>query len=178
MVPRLLRLCFIAWLLFFAAARSQAVVSYAVNLYNATGHRVELVNEKTRATWATIEPGHSKSLMYFDGVTLRCSGRQLHYTRVDPPKEYISTGLSSVTFKAQLGSDLRIYLLSPSSRPPVVQTPSQPKGFPLSPKTRRSNQTMQPAAGRRVVSLHFMKTIPLQFTFVSAADGLLFSSGP
>jgi hypothetical protein len=113
---RLLGFSLIASLLIFASAPSQAVVTYAINLHNASGQPVQLINEKTGASWATIAPGRSKSFMYFGGITLRCPGHQLHYTRVDPPKDYISTGLFSVSFKAQLASDLRIYLLRVSAR--------------------------------------------------------------
>jgi hypothetical protein len=145
---RLLRLNLIACFLISASASSQAVVIYAIDLHNASGRPVELINEKTGGSWATIAPGRSKSFMYFGGITLRCAGRQLHYTRVDPPKDYISTGLFSVSFKAQLAPDLRIYLLPVSARVPVAHLPSQPKDFPLLPVTRRSNQSLQPTADR------------------------------
>ena len=171
MTCRLLRSGLIACFLIFASASSQAIVTYAINLQNASGQPVQLISEKTGASCATIASGRSKSFMYWEGVTLRCAGRQLHYMRVDPPKDHISTGLFSVSFKAQLAPDLRIYLLPVSARVPVAHFPSQPKGFPLSPTTRRSNQAMQPTAGRRIVSLHFMKTRPLQLALAPASGG-------
>jgi hypothetical protein len=91
--------------------------------------------------------------MYYRGVALRSSGRLLYYTRVNPPKDYISPGLFSVSFKARLAPDLRIYLLFPSSPAPAVHPPSQPKGFPLSAVTRRYNQAMQPTAGHSAARL-------------------------
>jgi hypothetical protein len=37
--------------------------------------------------------------------------------------------------------------------------------------TKGSNQALQPTAGRRTASLHFMKTRPLQFTHALASGG-------
>jgi hypothetical protein len=128
------------------ALSTQAAVIYDINLYNASGHSVELLIKSSSRIWAMIPPGHSKAFAYYSGVSLRCSGRQLDYRRVDPPSDYISTGLFSTSFKAQLTPDFQIYLLPPSASPPVAQFPRQPKGFPLSPVTNRSNQSMKPVS--------------------------------
>ena len=67
--------------------------------------------------WAVrtkIPPNNAKTFSYYGGVALRCPGYQLTYTRVDQPTDYVSAGLSSVGFKAQLASDLKIYLLPTS----------------------------------------------------------------
>jgi hypothetical protein len=135
----LLRLTLLAGLLFVAATASHAIVIYEMKLYNASGRAVELVDKSTGRSWATIPPGRTKSFEYYEGVSLRCSGRQLSYTRVDPPSQYISVGLFSTSFKAQLGSDLRIYLLPPSVSAPLAHLPPQPNGFPLRPAKHGSN---------------------------------------
>jgi hypothetical protein len=46
-------------------------------------------------------------------------------------------------------------------------------GFHVEPtySRRQPNQAMQPTAGRRTVSLHFMKSLPLQVTLVFASGG-------
>jgi hypothetical protein len=145
----LVRLSLLAWLLFIAAVVSDAAMIYDVNLYNASGRSVDLMYMKTGGKWtkwATIPPGHSKTFSYYGGVALRDSARLLSYSRVDPPGDYISAGLFSVSFKAQLTPDLRIYLLPPSASFPWAHLPSQPKGFPLAPVTQRSNQAMQRTA--------------------------------
>ena len=126
---------------------------YEMKLFNASGRPVELLDKSTGKSWATIPPGHTKSFEYYKGVSLRCSGQQFTYTRVDPPSQYISVGLFSTSFKAQLGSDFRIYLLSRSLSPPADHLPPQPKGFPLRPASHGSNQLLQPTADRRTASV-------------------------
>ncbi len=110
---------------------ADGAVLYLVDLFNNIGRPIQLLDARTGSVWTAISPGESKGVMYWEGVTLRVSGRSLHFSRVDPPKEY-TRGLFSVTFKAQLNPDLRIYLLPPNSQPPVTHTPPQPRGFPLS----------------------------------------------
>ena len=144
----LLRFTLLAGLLFFAATTSHAVVIYEMKLFNASGQPVELLDKSTGKSWATIAPGRTKSFEYYEGVSLRCSGRQFTYMRVDPPSQYISVGLFSTSFKAQLGKDLRIYLLPPSLSPPATRIPPQPRGFPLRPVTHGSNHPMKPTANR------------------------------
>jgi hypothetical protein len=145
----LLRLTPLAGLLLFVATASHAVVIYEMKLYNASGRPVELVDRSTGKAWATIPAGRTKSFEYYEGVSLRCSGHQFTYTRIDPPSQYISVGLFSTSFKAQLASDFRIYLLPPAVSPPAVQLPPQPKGFPLRPATHGSNQALERTADRR-----------------------------
>ena len=147
------RLTLLAALLFFAATASDAVVIYEMKLFNASGRPVELLDKSTGKSWATIPPGRTKSFEYYEGVSLRCSGRQFTYRRVDPPSKYISAGLLSTSFKAQLGSDLRIYLLPPSLSPPAVHLPPQPKGFPLRPATHGPNQALQSTRLRRAAPM-------------------------
>src|SRR5713101_3265112 len=106
----------IAFSLFITCPRmTQGAVLYLIDLYNNCGCPVELVGVRTHSAWVTIKPATSKSFMYWEGITLRISGRQLHFNRVDPPKEY-TTGMSSVTFRAQLNPDLKIYVLLPGAR--------------------------------------------------------------
>jgi hypothetical protein len=131
------RVILVALVLCSLAASGLGAVIYDIDLYNATGHSIRLVDEKTGAAWASIEAGHSKKFAYYGGVTLQQSAQRLYFRRVDPPRNYISPGIFSVSFKAQLDPDLKIYLLPPSSRNPVSHIPSQPKGFPLSPVTRK-----------------------------------------
>jgi len=138
----LLRLTLLTGLLFFAATASHAVVIYEMKLFNASGRTVELLDKSTGKSWATIPPGRTKSFEYYEGVSLRCSGRQFTYTRVDPPSQYISVGLFSTSFKAQLTPDLKIYLLPPSVAAPAAHLPAQPKGFPLRAAAQRSNQAL------------------------------------
>jgi hypothetical protein len=117
---------------------AQSAMIYDISLYNASSHTVDLLYRKAGgkwALWATIAPNHAKTFSYYGGVALRCSGQQLVYSRVDPPRDYISAGLFSVGFRAQLSSDLRIYLLPPSVLPPAHHLPPQPAGFPLRPRT-------------------------------------------
>jgi hypothetical protein len=139
----LLRLTLLTGLLFFGATASHATVIYEMKLFNASGRTVELVDKSTAKNWATIPPGRTKSFEYYEGVSLRCSGRQFTYTRVDPPSQYISVGLFSTSFKAQLTPDLKIYLLPPSVAAPVAHLPAQPKNFPLRAATQRSNHAME-----------------------------------
>src|SRR5438094_626324 len=106
----LLRITLLTLLLFFAATSSRGAVIYDIKLYNASGRSVELIDKATGRSWATIPPGHIKSFAYYGGVSLRCAGQQVTYTRVDPPAKYISVGLFSTSFKAQLTPDLKIYL--------------------------------------------------------------------
>jgi hypothetical protein len=118
--------------LLLAALRADAAMIYDIKLYNGSGQSVELV-EKTRGRkLAVIPAGGSKTFAYGGGVFLRVSGRQISYLRADPPPEYISAGLFSVSFKAQLAPNLRIYLLSPTTIPTLL-LPPQPNGFPLLP---------------------------------------------
>ncbi len=124
---------------FFAASANAAMI-FDIKLCNATGSLVELVDGHGR-TWRQIEPGQTKAFSYYGGVSLRCGGRRLSYARVIPPSDYISAGLFSVSFKAQLAPDLRIYLLPPSASQPTSHLPSQPKGFPLHAATTMSNQS-------------------------------------
>jgi len=128
----LARFTLLAWFLLFAKP-ARAVVIYDIKLYNASGRSVELIDKATGRSWATIPPSYTKSFAYYEGVSLRCNGQQLSYTRVDPPPQYISAGLFSTSFRAQLGADLRIYLLAPSASVPVRHLSPQPNGFPLRP---------------------------------------------
>jgi hypothetical protein len=118
-------------------------MTYDIKLYNASGRSVELIDKATGRSWATIRPGHTKSFGYHGGVSLRCAGQQLTYPRIDPPSEYISAGLFSTSFKAQLGSDLRIFLLPRSLSPPAIHLPPQPMGFPLRPAKHGSIHAME-----------------------------------
>ena len=156
------RVALLTLLVFFAATSSRAVVIYDIKLYNGSGRSVELIDKATGRSWATIPPGRTKSFAYHGGVSLRCSGQQLTYTRVDPPPEYISAGLFSISFKAQLGSDLKIYLLPPSVSAPAAHLPAQPKGFPLRAATQRSNQAMQRTVGRAALKLSMTSTFNRQ----------------
>lgn len=167
----LLRLTLLAALLLFAATASHAIVIYEMKLFNASGRPVELLDKSTGKSWATIPPGRTKSFEYWEGVSLRCSGRQFTYTRVDPPSQYISVGLFSTSFKAQLTPDLKIYLLPPSVAAPAAHLPAQPKGFPLRAATQRSNQALQPTAGLRVISLFDMKQLSILAKLALASGG-------
>lgn len=125
----------VLWLL--ASSRSTtATVVYSINLCNNTRYEIEIVSPNTGAVWARIQPKSSTTFAYYSGLTVRFVGEQLHFDRVDPPKQYIAAGIFSVSFKAQLNPDLRIYLLSSSTRMPSAQIPPQPKGFPLKGKRK------------------------------------------
>ena len=150
------RIVLLTLLVFFAAASSRAVVIYDIKLYNASGRSVELIDKATGRSWATIPPGHTKSFAYHGGISLRCAGQQLTYTRVDPPAEYISVGLFSTSFKAQLTPDLKIYLLAPSVTAPAAHLPAQPKGFPLRKQAKGVGSihlTFRASASARLITL-------------------------
>jgi hypothetical protein len=163
-VALLFRFTFLALLFFSVGTVSDAAMIYDIKLYNASGRSVEIVDKDTGRSWATIPPGRSKSFTYYGGVSLRCDGRQLTYTRVDPPTYYFSPGLFSTSFKAQLGSDLRIYLLPPSATLPATHLPSQPKGFPLRAATHRPNQALERTATRFAFASCVVKTFSLRAT--------------
>jgi hypothetical protein len=158
----LLRLILLAALLLFAATASRAIVIYEMKLFNASGRPVELLDKSTGKSWATIPRGRTKSFEYYEGVSFRCSGQQFTYTRVDPPSQYISVGLFSTSFKAQLTPDLKIYLLPPSVAAPAAHLPAQPKGFPLRAVTPRSNQALERTAARHASTFQMIKTIQLR----------------
>jgi hypothetical protein len=149
---------------------------YDINLYNASGRSVELMFRRSGGKWAhwvTIPPNRAKTFSYYGGVALRCSGEQRIYSRVDPPPEYISAGLLSVSFKAQLASDLKIYLLPPSVSPPAGDLPPQPKGFPLR-ATKGSNQALERTADRRanLSLMNFNMKPEAQLALVSGRSAL------
>ena len=106
--------------------------SYAINLFNNTQVPIELLHVRTGKTSATIFPGKSKIVPFYEGVAMRVDGRQLHFARVEPPEGYVRKGLFSITLKAQLNSDLKIWLLSPFEDWQAFKMPPQPQGFPLS----------------------------------------------
>ena len=60
-------------------------------------------------------------------------GQVLSYPVVPVPREYGRGGLLSLTFNAQLNSDLTISLLPPLTQPPALDAVRQPPGFPLRP---------------------------------------------
>jgi len=129
----LLRICLIAFVLFGSTGLTKAIVLYSMDLYNNSGYAVDLIDTRTRSAWTTIANRSRKKFVYWEGAVIRVSNRNLRFARVDPPNEYIATGLFSVSFKAQLNPDLRIYLLPVGTHVPARQIPPQPKGFPLTP---------------------------------------------
>jgi hypothetical protein len=109
-------------------------VNLSMDLYNNTEYPVELVHARKGSTLETIFPGKSKIVPFNDGVTIKVDGRQLHFDRVDPPKEYARKGLLSMTWRGQLNPDLKILLLPLSAKRPALNLPQQPPGFPLLPR--------------------------------------------
>ena len=105
--------------------------SYSMILFNNTEDPIELLHARSGKAWATIFPGKSKNVPFYEGVTLRIDGRQLHFDRVEPPEGYVRKGLFSITLKAQLNSDFKIWLLSPFEDRQAFKMPPQPAGFPL-----------------------------------------------
>jgi hypothetical protein len=122
-----------AALIALSATRPAAgATAYSLVLFNNTEIPIELVNTRTGATWATLFPGKSKNVPFYDGVTMKVSGRQLHFPRVEAPHTHVRKGLFSITLRAQLNSDLKIWLLSPFEDWHAFKMPPQPAGFPLS----------------------------------------------
>lgn len=118
-----------AALLAFSARMEAGRVAYSIDLFNNTENAVELVRPRE-----IIFPGKSKSFRYNEGVTIRVDGRQVHFERVDPPKDYVHGGIFSETLRAQINSNMTIWILPPAASRPALTMPRQPEGFPLSPR--------------------------------------------
>lgn len=125
----------IAAVLLAGTFAAQASTSYSIDLYNSSDNPVDLVSPKTGHVLATIAVGRSLLFRYGDGVHLRrADGQILNYQRVDPPKEFVHATFLAAVFKAQLNSDLKIWLVPPAASHPALQLPQQPPGFPLAPR--------------------------------------------
>jgi hypothetical protein len=114
---------------------SAGTVAYSMNLFNNTEYPIELIHVRKGSSLETIPPGRGKILPYKEGLTIKVDGRQVHYERVDPPLQgYARKGLFSLTLRAQLNSDLKIWLLPLSANWPSLKPLQQPPGFPLIPR--------------------------------------------
>lgn len=112
-----------------------ATTGYSIDLYNSSEYPVELVGEKSRHSLGTIDPGKNLRIAYSQGVTLRThDGQTVHYERVDPPKELMQVNFLASVFMAQLTSDMKIWIVGPTAKRPVLPPPQQPPGFPLRPR--------------------------------------------
>jgi hypothetical protein len=133
MIPR--RVYLVGFAAFFALTGphlTAAGPAYSMELFNNTERAIEFVQGRKGSAWVTIIPGRSKYVPYSDGVTIKVDERLLHFKRVDPPPDYARKGLFSTSLKAQLNSDLKIWLLRPAASWEAFKMPAQPEGFPLS----------------------------------------------